>query len=214
MPLRVVVVVEGHGEVKAICLLLERIWYELLGGDYIEVVPWRGKQGQLRKLDGLRPVVEAAAIKLHGTARPDLRRLLLLMIDTEGQECPKTTAPERLAWVRQVRSDPATEVACVFPNPMFETWFAASATALRGKNDLPIDLPKPADPEQERLGKGWIRRHLPRKYKETVDQPRFVAQIDLAECQLSSRSFRKLVKELAERLPGSEKHDASGDTSA
>ena len=38
MPLRVVVIVEGHGEDGAIRTLLERIWYELLGGDYIEVI--------------------------------------------------------------------------------------------------------------------------------------------------------------------------------
>jgi hypothetical protein len=49
MPLRVVVIVEGHGEDGAIRTLIERIWYELLAGDYIEVIPWRGKQGQLRK---------------------------------------------------------------------------------------------------------------------------------------------------------------------
>jgi hypothetical protein len=48
MPLRVVIIVEGHGEDGAVRTLLERIWYELLGGDYIEVIPWRGKQGQLR----------------------------------------------------------------------------------------------------------------------------------------------------------------------
>lgn len=201
MPLRVVVIVEGHGEDGAIRNLLERIWYELLGGDYIEVVPWRGKQGQLRQHDALRPVVEAAAIKLHATPRTDLRRLLLLMIDTEGEECAKAVAPERIAWVRQVRSDAETEVACVLPNPMFETWFAASAHALRGQNGLPADLPKPADPEGEALGKAWVRRHLPRKYKETVDQPRFVAKIDLAECRTASQSFRKLVKELELRLP-------------
>jgi hypothetical protein len=39
MPLRVVVIVEGHGEDGAIRTLLERIWYEMLGGDYIEVIP-------------------------------------------------------------------------------------------------------------------------------------------------------------------------------
>jgi hypothetical protein len=202
MPLRVVVIVEGHGEDGAIRTLLERIWYELLGGDYIEVVPWRGKQGQLRKKEGLCPVVEAAAIKLHATERTDLRRLLLVMLDTESQECPKTIAPDRIAWAREVRSDAATEIACVMPNPMFETWFAAAADSLKGKNDMPPDLPKPNDPEGAGLGKAWVKRHLPRKYKETVDQPRFVGHMSLTECRASSRSFRKLVKELEQRLPG------------
>lgn len=202
MPLRVVAVVEGHGEEDgAIRALLERVWYELLGGDYIEVIPWRAKQGQLRKKDGLRPVVEAAAIKLHATERADLRRLLLLLIDSEGQGCPATTAPERIRWAREERSDAATEIACVMPHPMFETWFAAAAMSLRGKNGLPADLAKPDDPEGVGLGKAWIKKHLARKYKETVDQPRFVAHMSLTECRDSSRSFRKLVKELEQRLP-------------
>jgi hypothetical protein len=202
MPLRVVVIVEGHGEDGAIRTLLKRIWYDLLRGDYIEVVPWRGKQGQLRKREGLCPVVEAAAIKLHTTERTDLRRLLLVLLDTESQDCPKTIAPDRIAWAREVRSDPATEIACVMPNPMFETWFAAAADSLKGKNDMPPDLPKPNDPEGQGLGKAWVKRHLPRKYKETVDQPRFVGHMSLTECRDSSRSFRKLVKELEQRLPG------------
>ncbi|HBI43320.1 MAG TPA: hypothetical protein DDY78_10755 [Planctomycetales bacterium] len=203
MPLRVVVIVEGHGEDEAIRTLLERIWYDLLGGDYIEVIPWRAKQGQLRKKEGLSRVVEAAAIKLHATERTDFRRLLLVMIDTEGEECPKTTAAGRIEWAREVRSDPATEIACVMPNPMFETWFAASADSLRGKNDLPPDLPKPENPEGIKLGKSWVKKHLPRKYKETIDQPRFVGRMSLTECKDSSRSFCKLVKEIHQRLPTS-----------
>jgi hypothetical protein len=201
MPLRVVVIVEGHGEDRAIRTLLERVWYELLGGDYIEVVPWRGKQGQLRKKEGLGPVVEAATIKLHATERTDFRRLLLVMIDTEGQECPKTVAADRVGWAREVRSDAATEIACVMPNPMFETWFAAAADSLKGKNDMPPDLPKPEDPERDGLGKAWVKKHLSRKYKETVDQPRFVGHMSITECRDASRSFRKLVKELQQRLP-------------
>lgn len=205
MPLRVMVVVEGHGEDKAVRTLLQRIWYDLLGGDYIEVETWRGKQGKLLLPDGegLRPVVEAAAIKLHATPKTDFRRLLLIMIDTEGaaENCPKTKAPELIGWARKERSDAATEIACVLPNVMFETWFAAAAESLRGKNDLPANLPKPADPEGAGVGKGWVKQHLPRKYKETVDQPRFVGHMSLTECSDSSRSFRKLVKELSLRLP-------------
>jgi len=147
-------------------------------------------------------VVEAAAIKLHATERTDCRRLLLIMIDTEGrpENCPRTKALELVAWARKERSDTATEIACVLPNVMFETWFAAAAVSLRGKNGLPNDLPKPADPEGEGVGKGWVKKHLPRKHKETVDQPRFVGHVSLTECRDSSRSFRKLVKELEQRL--------------
>jgi hypothetical protein len=202
MPLRVVVIVEGHGEDAAIRPLFERIWHEHLRCfDSLEVIPWRGKQGKLLTQEGLRPVIEAAAIKLHAPGAENLRRLLLIMIDTEGKDCPKTKAPELIQQARSVRSDETTEIACVMPNVMFETWFAAAAESLRGKNDLPADLTKPADAEGEKLGKSWMQKHLQRKYKETVDQPRFAAAMSLSECEKSSRSFRKLVKVLRERVP-------------
>ncbi len=199
MPLRVVVIVEGHGEDGAIRHLLQRIWCELLQQEeYLEVIPWRGKQGQLRKRDGLKPVVEAAAIKLHYTDQSDMRRLLLIMVDTEG-DCASKIGAELRGWATEFRPD--TEIACVMPNPMFETWFAAAAASLQGKNGFPPDLQKPEDAEQAG-GKGWVRKHLPRKYKETVDQPRFVGHMSLTECRDSSRSFRKLVEELKKRLIG------------
>jgi hypothetical protein len=119
-------------------------------------------------------------------------------VDTEG-DCARNVSEELLGWAREIRSD--TDISCVLPNPMFETWFAAAATSLRGKNDMPADLPKPDDPERAGLGKTWVKGHLPLKYKETVDQPRFVSHMSLTECRDSSRSFRKLVKELKRRLP-------------
>jgi hypothetical protein len=200
MSLRVVVIVEGHGEKDgAIHTLLEKIWYKLLQQeDHIEIIPWRGAQSKLRQREGLKRVVEAAAIKLHQTDQADLRRLLLIMVDTEG-ECARTVAAQLQGWAREFRSD--TDIACVMPHPMFETWFAAAATSLRGINGLPADLPKPEDPERDRQGKGWVKKHLPRAYKETVDQPKFVGRMSLTECRESSRSFRKLVKELEQRGP-------------
>jgi hypothetical protein len=62
-------------------------------------------------------------------------------------------------------------------------------------------VPTPADPEREGAGKGRLKQHQPRKYKETIEQPRFVGHMSLDECRASSRSFRKLVKELEQRLP-------------
>lgn len=45
MPLRVVVIVEGHGEDEgAVRGLLERTWYELLKRDYIEIICRAGRR--------------------------------------------------------------------------------------------------------------------------------------------------------------------------
>ncbi|MFO0866149.1 MAG: DUF4276 family protein [Gemmataceae bacterium] len=198
MRLHVVVIVEGHGDSAAIRLLLERIWYEELGGEFIKVVPWRATQGEIRHPDLSRRVFEAASIKLHANRTNEDRRLLLILMDSEGEECPLEAAPEYIRRANVVRSD--MEVACVLANPMFETWFAAAADSLRGINGLPQDLEKPEDPEGNQLGKRWVKASLCRKYKERHDQPAFVRSMSLSECRASSRSFRKLFDELKRRI--------------
>src|SRR4051794_10060623 len=124
MPLRVGVIVEGQGEYESIRILLERIWYELLGGDYIEVLrPFRQPQGTLLTEGGLRKAVEAVKIRLGPDTPGGPRTLVLVLIDAESN-CPKLLAPQLVAWAQEARGD--ADIACVLPFPMFETWFAAA----------------------------------------------------------------------------------------
>jgi hypothetical protein len=199
MPLRVQVIVEGHGEDRAVRLLLERLWYELLGGDQIDVVrPLRQPQGTLLQEAGLKAAVDAAQIKLESRPSDGLHKLVLILIDSEGK-CPAELAPQLLRWANEARAD--ADIACVLPNPMYETWFAAAASSLAGVNGLPADLTPPEDPEGHKLGKSWVKKQLRRKYSEPVDQPRFTAIMDLALCCKNSPSFEKLYRELKRRLP-------------
>lgn len=199
MFLRVGVLVEGHGEDGAIRTLLERIWYELLCSDQaIDVYVWRRDQGTLLKEEGLKKRVEALKIKLDYRRPSVAKQLMLILLDSEG-ECPATLGPSLLKWANEARSD--ADIACVLAHPMFETWFAACAESLAGENDLPVDLQSPDDPEGNRRGKGWIKKQLPRKYKETTDQPSFVAKMDLQQCRDNSPSFDKLCRELEKLLP-------------
>lgn len=204
MPLRVGVIVEGHGDDGAIRPLLERIWYEMLGGDYLEVMPWRGRQGQLLQEKGLKRAVEALAIKLS-SGKPESSALLILILMDSEKTCPKELAPKLIEWAKQARSD--FPIACALPHPMFETWFVASAASLSGYNDLPENLAVPDDPEGNNLGKGWIKNHLPRKYSETVDQPRFVTKMNLDACRERSPSFDKLCREMKKALNDSLKSE-------
>lgn len=198
MPLRIQVIVEGQGDENAILRLLTKIWAEL-GGDYLEPLrPFRQPQGTLRKEEGLHRAVNAAWIQLSYRATPQTRKALLLLMDSEGQ-CPAQLAPKLLGWAKQARSD--ADIICVLAHPMFETWFAACASSLAGYNDLPADLATPANPEAQGLGKGWLKKHLARKYQEPIDQPKFVSKMDIPTCRANSPSFEKLCKELALRLP-------------
>jgi hypothetical protein len=198
MPLRVGLIVEGQGEYESIRTLLHRVWYEFLGGDVINVLrPFRQPLGKLLKEDGLKKAVDAVKIRLGPDIPGGERTLVLILIDSEG-DCPKDVAPKLVGWAKEARSD--ADIACVLPHPMFETWFAAAAASLRGVNGLPADLAEPDDPEGQRLGKAWLRKRLPRKYSETVDQPRFAAGIDIGLCRQRSPSFDKLCRELEARL--------------
>lgn len=144
MPLQVGLIVEGQGEYEAIRTLLQRVWYQLLAGDFIDVIrPFRQPQGTLLKEDGLKRAVNAVKIKLGHETRGGPRKLLLILIDAEAH-CPKDLAPRLVQWARASRSD--ADIACVLANPMFETWFAAAAVSLSGVNGLPADLPEPNDP--------------------------------------------------------------------
>jgi hypothetical protein len=63
--LRVMPIVEGHGEYESIRILLTRIWNELVGGDYMEVLrPIRHKRQQLAEQGGMARAVQLAALKL------------------------------------------------------------------------------------------------------------------------------------------------------
>ncbi|QEH32156.1 hypothetical protein OJF2_06250 [Aquisphaera giovannonii] len=201
VPLRIGLIVEGHGEYEAVRMLLQRIWYELLGGDSLDVArPFRFPQGTLLKEEGLKQAVDTVRIKLGPDSPGGIRALILILLDSEGK-CPRELAPRLLAWAKEARTD--ADIACVLPHPMFETWFAAAAASLAGVNGLPANLPAPDDPEGQSFGKSWLRRQLPRKYSEPVDQPRFAARMDLAQCRARSPSFDKLCRELERRLTAS-----------
>ena len=73
MPLRVVVIVEGHGEDGAIRTLLERIWYDLLKGDYMQCEDAYDEcYERVREAASLRR--PAGRIMLRGTIRRRLQR--------------------------------------------------------------------------------------------------------------------------------------------
>lgn len=52
------------------------------------------------------------------------------------------------------------------------------------------------DPEQVRDAKGWLARHMPRRYHETVDQPALTACFDLQAARTAA-SFERFIRKLA-----------------
>jgi hypothetical protein len=209
MTLHIAAIVEGHGEQLCLSNLLHRIWGErLAAADLLRVVtpPLRKKRDQIIKEARLGDFVHEAVAELRQQAKGDAtaRLLVLILIDSEGA-CPADLATQLFGWANAVRPDDVN-LACVLPHPMYETWFAAAASSLAGFNGMPGDLEVPAGHEDGQRGKGWVETRLRsvkrnRTYSETVDQPAFSRKMDLGLCHQSSRSFRKLCKELAAMLP-------------
>ena len=199
--LRVAPIVEGDGEVACVRILLERIWYELLGGEYIDVVkPTRAKRDLLVKTGELEKSVRMASGKLGNPPNSSDPALVLILIDAD-EDCPVELGP-KLRDRTRIECPPEINVACVLAKSEYETWFAAAAESLRQYIDLPPDFVASEDVETSRQAKGWVKRHFRgTKYSETIDQPKMTKAMDLNLCRRRSPSFDKLCRNLQRRLP-------------
>ena len=201
--LRVVPIVEGEGEVACIRILLDRIWRELLGGEFVEVVrPIRGKRGQLVKPSGIEEAIGHAVNILKELPEADDPSLVLILIDADD-DCPKDLGPKLLEYARAAHS--AIDIACVLANVDYETWFVAAAESLTEYLDLALGPPVSESPEQSRHRKAWVEQRFRRtkektKYTELKHQPAMTRAMDLTQCRDRSPSFRKLCRELEKRL--------------
>lgn len=199
--LRVVPIVEGHGEYSSVRILIERVWCEMLGGQYANVArPIREKRYRLVKADVLRKAVTLACLKLAQMPDPDDPSLVLVLVDAD-KDLPCILGPQLLQVAKQTRPD--TDVTCVVANVEYETWFVAAADSLPEYLQVAPAEVVPSDPEARRLGKAWVQRRFQGpgiRYSETQDQPAMTARMDLALCRSRSPSFDKFCRELERRV--------------
>lgn len=188
----VIAIVEGHGEVTAVPVLLRRVASEL-GGCHIEVPrPIRIPRDKLVNSIEIARAVELAARQVGNSGG------IIILLDSD-KECPVTVAKKVLAAAREARSD--IEIRVVVAQVEFEAWFLAAINSLRGKRGLLDSVEPPANPEAVTDAKGWITRHSRSgsPYRETIDQAAFSAVFDLAEAR-SARSFDKFCRDVLSLL--------------
>lgn len=164
--LRVVPIVEGHGDEVAVRILIERLWLDVLGGEHVEVLqPVRKPKTKLVKGPELRRAIDLAALKL-GAANTGIPALILVLVDADADP-PCQLCPHLLAEAR--KGNAHLDIACVVANVEYETWFVAAARSLARFLDMGSHVEIPEDPEKTRSGKGWVksrRRNL--GYSETA----------------------------------------------
>jgi hypothetical protein len=188
-PIKIGLVVEGHGDVKAAPILFRRIGSDIDPTVRLDVQqPIRRPRSSLVLPAGeLGRAVELAALK----ARP--RGGVFVLVDSDD-DCPATLAPLLLACAESAGM--GLPVYVILPQREFEGWFLAAAESIRGKRGLPTDLAPPQNPEEIRDAKGWLRERMRgHVYSETIDQPALAAIFDLNQAR-AAKSFDKCYRDL------------------
>ncbi|MEW6303097.1 MAG: hypothetical protein AB1705_06480 [Verrucomicrobiota bacterium] len=183
-------IVEGHGDVQSVPLLLRRFATDFAPASQLRLNPAiRVKVGSfLNNNDYFKRHVELAARK----ARQWPNSCVLIVLDCEDG-CPAELGPDILRRARDCRPDVVTIVILAYRE--FETWFLAAAASLRGVCGLPLDLEPPANPEALRDAKGWLSGKMGRPYNEPEHQPRLTAVFSFEEAQ-GAKSFARTVRKM------------------
>lgn len=196
IPIRLAAIVEGHGEVDAVPVLIRRIAGEIDPGAVVNVKPvMRVRASRLIKQGEIERQVERAARKLGGNGAI----FILIDCDWDGG-CPAYEGPLLLERARNVRRDMPMSV--VLAKKEYESWFIAAAESLRGKRGLTDNLVGAENPEDIRGAKEWLSRHMPPNspYAETTDQPALTAIFDMQAAARQADSFDKCYREIVRLL--------------
>ena len=189
MTVQIGCIVEGHGEVEAVPILIRRIAKRLY--PELQVVtppPIRVPRDKVVKAGELERKVELAARKISGQGA------IFILLDSDD-DCPAQLGPELLCRARQVRSD--LPIAVVLAKREFEAWFLAAAESLRGQRGLKNDLEPPNNPEEIHGAKEWLSHRMEGTgaYSPTVDQPGLTVRFDFAQA-CHADSFDKCYRDI------------------
>lgn len=195
---KIVCIVEGAGEVKAVPILLQRIVQEM-----------RQINDTIPELDVPTPipvkrnkVVQPGELELYvnlAASKAGAQGAILILLDAD-EDCPKALAPQLLKRAKTERSD--IPIAVVFAKREYEAWLLAAAVSLRGRAGLSDELTPPPDAEAVSGAKEWLRKNMPgntRRYEERVDQPELTKHFDLQAARTTS-SFDKLWRDIKQLL--------------
>lgn len=183
-------IVEGHGEVHAVPLLIRRIASVCSPDAIVEPLrPMRVPRNRLMKPGEVERAVEFAA-RLSG---PDGR--ILIVFDADG-DCPKDLAAEVAERARSARGDRL--IGVVIAKQEYEAWLIAAAESLAARRGLGGQIAAPPAPETIADAKGWLsdRMTAGRPYQPTLDQAALTALLDLTRARNRAPSFDKMWREV------------------
>ena len=193
--LPIAAIVEGHGEVEAVPILIRRIAFEVDPSLVLDIKSvMRIPANLLRKQSELERSIEFTARQLGGKGG------ILILVDCDWENgCPKWDGPKLLQRAKSARPD--LPISLVLAYKEYEAWFIAAAESLRGKHRLSETLEMVEDPEGIRGAKEWLSSRMPpgQPYAETIDQPALTQLFDFKAAR-RARSFDKCYREIASLL--------------
>lgn len=206
---RLVLFVEGDGDVKAVSVLVKRLLTAYQAWDAVELDPNPFKVGEA-------PSIVATK---KGNNIPNWERLIkaackkqnlggiLLVVDGDCDKvlgkpfCAKTIAKELAARATKVGAGSLFSVAVVLATQEFETWLIAGISSLagveldNGRSGVREGVKAPdLDIESApRNAKGWLSDRMEMGYKPTLDQAPLTKRVDLDVIRARKlRSFKRL----------------------
>lgn len=185
--MKLVVIIEGHGEVEAVPVLIRKVLHHHNYFDAVEILPHRRK-GMPNALPDFEKNFKMALEEADAI-------LLLLDFDCKECDCVVQSSAYFYQQAKRLRADMPFKVAFLVKE--FETLFLANPEATRKVlPKIPADLPFPIEPESVRGAKEWLSKAMPSgiAYKETVHQVKIVSQLDLDHLHEHSPSYRHLEK--------------------
>lgn len=190
--MKIVPVVEGEGEVKAVPILLRRMIALVEAFESIQVGrPIRKPRSQLTKREGMVEVLKLARIQGADS--------VLCLFDSDGV-CPVNLAACLLNWAREEAADLDCHV--VAAHHEYEAWFLASIPSLRAHPAMRDDAERHPNPEWRQGAKEQLhsRMQIGSSYSPTAHQAAFTATFDMASAYAHCRSFRKLTSAFGQIL--------------
>ena len=182
-------IVEGHGDVLALPILLRRLVHEAQVGGVDIGRPIRRPRSRLVDKVGVQ---QAARLALE---QPDCGAVFMLF--DGDSDCPAHLGPTVQTWATAAAA--GTPCRVVLAHHEYEAWFLAAIESLRGRRGVRIDAkPHPA-PDSPRGAKEQLEARMQpgASYLETTDQPALSAMFSLPATYRRSRSFRKLADSFA-----------------
>lgn len=172
-------IVEGHGEVQALPLLLRRIAAELFSVHVHVPPPHRVKRNQMTTGDLLSRAARTQVSRVTGTGG-------VLVVADADKDCAVRLANELRESAKPVEVEVAVAVC------EFGSWFLAGVESLRSHRAMGDAASFAGNPEDRRGAKEALSALMTEPYRETLHQPAFAAIVNLRQAQ-RIRSFNRLV---------------------